>query len=112
MTTLVWAHLPGVRFCTGLQADSPEELQGVWLPLRLEEDVHRGLETLKKHELPAFPCGSQADTLNMTKRVSYHALLENAPERLERMRSKPCKCAPVHPMYGAHVLCPQGVPNL
>lgn len=83
----------------------------MWLPLGPKEDVHRGPETLEKHELPTFPRCGQADTLNMTKRVSYRALLENAPEWLERMRSKPCVCAPVHPTYQAHVLGPQAVPN-
>lgn len=50
-----WLQAPGI----GL----PEELQGVWLLPWLEEDIHRGLETLEEHKLPAFPCRGQADTL-------------------------------------------------
>lgn len=63
----------------------------MWLPLGPKEDVHRGPETLEKHELPTFPRCGQADTLNMTKRVSYRALLENAPEWLR-------ECVP-NPVY-------------
>ena len=40
-----------------------------------EEDVHRGLETLEDHQLPAFPRCGQADTLHPTteRRVSSWA---------------------------------------
>lgn len=48
-------HCPQASGC-------PEKLQGVRLVLRVEEDLHRGLETLQEHKLPSVPSRCQADT--------------------------------------------------
>lgn len=53
----------------------------MWLLLRPKEDVHSRLETLKEHELPAFPRCGQADTLHPMERGMSSCTLHGTHQR-------------------------------
>lgn len=98
------------------QADSPEEAQWVWLRLSPEEDVHRGLETLQEHELPALPCRGQADTLDTAERTASYCPLQGAHRRLDPSsegagRTPTPRVRAGHPCRAALCLPCPGVPG-
>lgn len=81
----------------------------------LEEDVHRGLESLEEHELPALPSRSQADSLNVTEERKLLQLMRDLPEgqdgsSQEIRATHSMERDPPPPMY-PRVPCPTHKPH-